>query len=55
MAFFIMSFIFRFTPLPDSVLARNLGGQAVTTIDPSSGLASAIPKGLQTPGLILCF
>lgn len=37
----------RFTPLPDSVLSRNLGGENVTTLDPRSGLASIVP-GVQT-------
>lgn len=38
----------KFTPLPDSVLSRNMGGDAVTTIDPSSGLSSMVP-GVLTP------
>nr|SVE69638.1 EOG090X017X [Eubosmina coregoni] len=38
----------KFTPLPDSVLTRNLGGEATTSIDPKSGLASAFP-GMLTP------
>ncbi len=37
----------RFTPLPDSVLARNLGTESTSTLDPRSGLASMIP-GVQT-------
>ncbi|XP_076062017.1 pre-mRNA processing factor 6 [Oratosquilla oratoria] len=41
----------RFTPLPDSVLAHNLGGESVTTIDPGSGLASMMP-GTSTPGMV---
>ncbi|CAB0041928.1 unnamed protein product [Trichogramma brassicae] len=41
----------KFTPLPDSVLARNLGGETATTIDPSSGLASMLP-GVATPGML---
>lgn len=40
----------KFTPLPDSVLSRNLGGDATTSIDPSSGLASMLP-GAATPGI----
>lgn len=41
----------KFTPLPDSVLARNLGGETSTSIDPSSGLASMMP-GVATPGML---
>ncbi|KAF7282681.1 pre-mRNA processing factor 6 [Rhynchophorus ferrugineus] len=41
----------KFTPLPDSVLARNLGGEAASTIDPNSGLASMVP-GVSTPGML---
>jgi len=42
----------RFTPLPDSVLARNMGGEQVSVIDPSSGLASMMPGTTSThPGL----
>ncbi|KAK3931821.1 Pre-mRNA-processing factor 6 [Frankliniella fusca] len=41
----------KFTPLPDSVLSRNLGGESTTSLDPSSGLASAIP-GVATPGML---
>lgn len=41
----------RFTPLPDSVLSRNLGGESSSTIDPSSGLASMMP-GVMTPGML---
>uniref|UniRef100_A0A336MK64 Pre-mRNA-processing factor 6 n=1 Tax=Culicoides sonorensis TaxID=179676 RepID=A0A336MK64_CULSO len=41
----------KFTPLPDSVLTRNLGGESTNTIDPSSGLASMIP-GVSTPGML---
>ena len=43
----------KFTPLPDSVLARNLGGDSNTSIDPSSGIASAFPStsGFNTPGI----
>jgi pre-mRNA-processing factor 6 len=48
--FFTFTHVFvgtRFTPLPDSVLARNAGlaGSSTTSIDPTSGLASAIPHG----------
>nr|SVE74961.1 EOG090X017X [Daphnia dolichocephala] len=38
----------KFTPLPDSVLTRNLGGESTNSIDPKSGLASAFP-GMLTP------
>lgn len=41
----------KFTPLPDSVLARNLGNETSTSIDPSSGLASMMP-GVTTPGML---
>lgn len=41
----------KFTPLPDSVLSRNLGGESTSTIDPSSGLASMMP-GVMTPGML---
>lgn len=41
----------RFTPLPDSVLSRNLGGESAPSIDPSSGLASVTP-GVMTPGML---
>uniref|UniRef100_A0A0A9VZK8 Pre-mRNA-processing factor 6 n=1 Tax=Lygus hesperus TaxID=30085 RepID=A0A0A9VZK8_LYGHE len=41
----------RFTPLPDSVLTRNMGGESQSTIDPSSGLMSAIP-GTATQGML---
>ncbi|XP_052872848.1 pre-mRNA-processing factor 6 [Anopheles cruzii] len=41
----------KFTPLPDSVLSRNLGGEATTAIDGRSGLASMIP-GVATPGML---
>lgn len=42
----------KFTPLPDSVISRNLGGDTVTALDPKSGLASAFPSaGTLTPGL----
>lgn len=40
----------KFTPLPDSVLTRNLGGESSNSLDPSSGLASMMP-GVQTPGI----
>lgn len=42
----------KFTPLPDSVLARNLGGETTTSIDPTSGLASMLP-GVSTPAGML--
>ncbi|XP_017782698.1 PREDICTED: pre-mRNA-processing factor 6 [Nicrophorus vespilloides] len=41
----------KFTPLPDSVLSRNLGGESSSTLDPSSGLASMVP-GATTPGML---
>lgn len=41
----------KFTPLPDSVLVRNLAGDATTTINPSSGLASMVP-GVATTGML---
>lgn len=41
----------KFTPLPDSVLSRNLGGETSNSIDPSSGLASMMP-GVATPGML---
>ncbi|CAF4810724.1 unnamed protein product [Pieris macdunnoughi] len=41
----------KFTPLPDSVLSRNLGGESTSSIDPTSGLASMMP-GLATPGML---
>lgn len=39
----------KFTPLPDSVLSRNLGGDVGNSLDPSSGMASMMP-GVATPG-----
>ncbi|XP_045477612.1 pre-mRNA-processing factor 6 [Harmonia axyridis] len=41
----------KFTPLPDSVLSRNLGGEVTTSLNPSSGLASMVP-GVATPGML---
>lgn len=41
----------RFTPLPDSVLSRNMGGESTATLDPRSGLASMVP-GVATPGML---
>lgn len=41
----------KFTPLPDSVLSRNLGGESTSSIDPVSGLASMVP-GVMTPGML---
>lgn len=38
----------KFTPLPDSVLSRNLGGETTSAIDPSSGLASMVPGNVHT-------
>ncbi|KAK2720533.1 hypothetical protein QYM36_004418 [Artemia franciscana] len=41
----------KMTPIPDSVLARSMGGTFSTTLDPKSGLASAIPGNLSAvPG-----
>lgn len=43
----------RFTPLPDSVLVRNMGGETATAIDPRSGLASMLPGvSNSTPGML---
>lgn len=43
----------RFTPLPDSVLVRNMGGETQTAIDPRSGLASMLPGvSNSTPGML---
>jgi pre-mRNA-processing factor 6 len=42
----------KFIPMSDSMLARNLGGESVTSIDPSSSMSSALPgtaTGLLTP------
>ena len=42
----------KYTPMSDAMLARNLAGENVSTIDPKSGLASAIPgsmTGMLTP------
>lgn len=41
----------KFTPLPDSVLSRNLGGETASSLDASSGLASMVP-GVATPGML---
>lgn len=41
----------KFTPLPDSVLSRNLGGDSASSLDPTSGLASMNP-GVMTPGML---
>ncbi|KAJ6633556.1 Pre-mRNA-processing factor 6 [Pseudolycoriella hygida] len=41
----------KFTPLPDSVLSRSLGGETQSNIDPRSGLASMVP-GVTTPGML---
>jgi pre-mRNA-processing factor 6 len=36
--------------MPDSILARNVAmGATVNSIDPNSGLASAVPNGSATP------
>lgn len=42
----------KFTPLPDSVLSRNLGGEQSASLDPTSGLASMVP-GMSTPAGML--
>eukprot|EP00096_Caligus_rogercresseyi_P012966 TRINITY_DN5633_c0_g3_i1.p1 TRINITY_DN5633_c0_g3~~TRINITY_DN5633_c0_g3_i1.p1 ORF type:complete len:932 (+),score=268.10 TRINITY_DN5633_c0_g3_i1:125-2920(+) len=42
----------KYTPVSDSLLAKNMGGNTVSTIDPTSGLASALPgtsTGILTP------
>lgn len=39
----------KFTPLPDSVLSRNLGGETATAIDSRSGLQT---PGVSTPGML---
>ena len=42
----------KYTPMSDAMLARNMAGENVSTIDPKSGLASAIPgsmTGMLTP------
>lgn len=45
-------FLRRFTPLPDSVLSRNMAGESSSSLDPTSGLASAFPSGSATPGML---
>ncbi|CAG0916495.1 unnamed protein product [Notodromas monacha] len=44
----------KFTPLPDSVLARNvaMASGSATSIDPSSGLASAVPSTAGGAGML---
>ncbi|XP_037083059.1 pre-mRNA-processing factor 6-like [Pollicipes pollicipes] len=43
----------KFTPLPDSVLGRSLGGESVHSIDASSGLASIVPgTASMAPGMV---
>jgi len=42
----------KYTPMSDAMLARNIGGETVSTLDPKSGLASALPgnmTGMLTP------
>lgn len=42
----------KFTPMSDSMLARNFGGESISSIDPSSSMASPLPgtaTGLLTP------
>ena len=42
----------KYTPMSDAMLARSLGGETATTLDPKSGLASALPgtaTGMLTP------
>lgn len=43
----------KFTPLPDSVLSRSLGGETTSNIDPRSGLASMMPgTSTMMPGML---
>jgi len=42
----------KFTPITDRILSTNLGGQNVTTIDPNSGLASALPGTSSNNGML---
>ena len=43
----------KFTPLPDSVLGRSLGGDTVHSIDAGSGLASMVPgTATAAPGMV---
>lgn len=42
----------KYTPMTDAMLAKSMGGQTVSAIDPKSGLASALPgtaSGMLTP------
>ena len=42
----------KYTPMSDAMLATNLGGESTSSIDPNSGLASALPgtaTGMLTP------
>merc|ERR1711976_194867 len=44
----------KYTPMSDTLLAKSLGGEQVSTLDPSSSLASVIPgtstaNGMLTP------
>ncbi len=42
----------KYTPMSDAMLARSLGGESTSAIDPKSGLASALPgtaTGMLTP------
>ena len=46
----VFFFVCRFTPVPDSVISRNLNaGYASSSIDPNTGLTSVFP-GDMTPG-----
>ena len=36
----------KYTPMSDRMLAATLGGETVSTLDPKSGLASAIPGNM---------
>ena len=33
----------KYTPISDSILAKSLGGDQVSTLDPTSSLASVVP------------
>ena len=33
----------KYTPMSDTLLAKSMGGESTSSIDPTSGLASAIP------------
>ncbi|XP_001951091.1 pre-mRNA-processing factor 6 [Acyrthosiphon pisum] len=42
----------KFTPLPDTVLSRSLGGESTSSIDSASGIMSQYPHGTVTPGML---